>query len=411
MPTDYLLSMIVLPLVLAACLQMAPWVTKRFFRTHREPDLLLKEHWSNQNRHFYEFSICRAYLRHASVILCTILIAYLWYHTGSALSLIGIPLLLFSFVWQEKRHGQFVTALRDQWNRIDLAPYQLPLGIEVLFQLPTILFATALFALPREVSLLSLSMVGLLAVLAVFWYGFGNLFLARRIGTVKTAPTEITSKVHDLCEQMHLVRRPEVLEARTDQLNAFAYSTVNCVVFTAPLLHHFPLEQILAIARHELGHLKETTAQKRIRLLFPLVYLPFFLVRPLSNQWGMAEAIFVATLLYLILSRLFGTFQRKAEYAADLHTEPEMEDADQSAFAKGLLELHRQALLPAHHESSGTTSHPSLYDRLDSLGYPPDFAKPNPPESGPVIPVAVTYFVLTLALLVATQTGIVVLFF
>lgn len=226
-------------------------------------------------------------------------------------------------------------------------------------------------AMPRRFDAVAAALV-VTAGAGFLWVARGGGFrLARAVGLAPPGPPALTEIIGAAATRagvplagVHVV---ELAEA-----NAFAFTTEKRIGFTRAALGKLDLKSLVAIARHELAHLTEDPRARRMRAASMIVLFPLILARPLAEAFG-PEALAVAILLAVVLTKLFQRASRALEARADAGAG----DADPAAHAHALTELYRVNLIPAVHAA---TTHPHLYDRLVALGAPLPYPRPPRPS-------------------------------
>ncbi len=215
------------------------------------------------------------------------------------------------------------------------------------------------------------SVVTLLAAVAASRW---SLSLSRALGVVRSAPEHLRETVTRMSEAMHIpVRSIEVL--RMSMANAMAFPTLGRVLFTERALDVLDKEDIAGVCAHELAHLSEprTVLIGRVATsMAPAVGIaavPLAIVTLDQATWLFpAAGLLVAGLGQRLLQRM----ETRADAAAREH------EPSPGAYARALTRLYEANLTPV---VMTTTTHPSLFDRLVSLGAQPDFARPKPPST------------------------------
>lgn len=157
--------------------------------------------------------------------------------------------------------------------------------------------------------------------------------------------------------------------------NAFALPEARLLLFTRGAQTHLPVEQLEAVASHELGHLAEGPALGWLRRL------PLLLVLPLSLWRGLFLVEHVGYLLaggglywalVLLVKRGLARRLRAAESEADAASHHHG-----TTYARALEATYRLGGVPA--VLSQRSVHPSLFDRMQAAGVEPDWPRPAPP--------------------------------
>lgn len=158
--------------------------------------------------------------------------------------------------------------------------------------------------------------------------------------------------------------------------NAMVFPTRRAVLFTERALDVLDADDVAGICAHELAHLSEPRAVLAGRVatwLAPAIGIaavPLAMVSLDQRAWLFALAGVVAAALG---QRLLQPMETRADAAARAH------EPSPGAYARALARLYEASLTPV--VVSASTSHPSLFDRLTSLGAPPPFPRPPPPST------------------------------
>jgi Zn-dependent protease with chaperone function len=220
--------------------------------------------------------------------------------------------------------------------------------------------------------------LGLVPTAAALWLVGGPLHvrLMQRIGLVKPAGPELT-------EAWALAGGSGATAFELDwtMVNAVALPKAGVVLFSRRAIEVLSVPHLAAVAAHEIAHLNEGAAARRVRTLAPLALLPLAASKAAFASFGLGYLILMAG-YWLLLPRLFQRFSQRMELRADeaaAGVKP-----DEGAYAEALEAIHRTNLIPAVFNSAGE-SHPHLYDRLIAVGRQPDFPRPKPPAVIPML--------------------------
>ncbi|MDH3729464.1 MAG: M48 family metalloprotease, partial [Myxococcales bacterium] len=158
--------------------------------------------------------------------------------------------------------------------------------------------------------------------------------------------------------------------------NAFAQPIHRQVVFTSGALEAMDDGEIEAIALHELGHLDQARSFKQARTIGTVLLLMLGGSRPVFAEFGLAGFLPLVA-FFFVIALLSGRRQRRGEESADRHAHDHVEDP--SEYAKALERIYEINLVPAvlGHKLA---AHPDLYDRQQSAGYTPTYARPERPS-------------------------------
>jgi len=269
--------------------------------------------------------------------------------------------------------------------------------IGIAIRASLVLSIVCMLAIPSDGSPLAWG-IALACLIGIGWIDrAGMAWLTRILGLSKPAPPELTKQMEQLAAELDLPK-PSVWVVRSNHANAFALPTHGAVAFTSAIVDHLPTDQVVAIARHEFGHLAESPRSLRIRRLAFLVYSPLLLLRPIQD--AVPFALLLAIAIVFILSRLHNNFSRLMEDEADrwgARAESSEHDENDATltFAQALENLHRVNLSPAVlFKDNNRSTHPNLYDRVESLGVQPDYPRPLPPRRWTILPAIVTVIAL-----------------
>jgi Zn-dependent protease with chaperone function len=135
-------------------------------------------------------------------------------------------------------------------------------------------------------------------------------------------------------------------------------------------------EELLAVCRHEVAHLREGPGLMVLRIAqLPLALLPFIFTPAFVASYG-GGGVLPPLFLWLLINRLFASLSLRLEKRADAHARGEEASP---AFARALERLYRRNLMPAALAPKATRTHPDLYDRMLAAGIQPDYPRPAPP--------------------------------
>lgn len=195
-----------------------------------------------------------------------------------------------------------------------------------------------------------------------------GLGLARLLGLARPAGARVRAAVARASAGLDL-RVRSVLTIDWDQANAFAVPLLGTLGVTPRAEALLTDEELVAVLRHELGHLSEGPAAL-VRLL-PALGLVAGLALPFPSSWPSVAGLAAGLVALLVAAR---AFSRAMERRADRHV-----GADDPAYGRALLRLYEAKLAPAVSASGAT--HPHLYERLQAAGVTPDFPRPLPPAA------------------------------
>ena len=173
----------------------------------------------------------------------------------------------------------------------------------------------------------------------------------------------------------------EVWLMRAPSAQAFAMPGARKLVFTERLLELLSDDEVTAICAHELAHLTESQADRYLRSVQMLVFLPCIYFNPLTHAFGPAFGFFAFYGLIfttVAVPRIFRSISRKLESRADQMAKAN--EGDPGTYARALALLYKDNLSPAVMAKSRST-HPHLYDRLLAAGVTSDFPRPAAADS------------------------------
>ncbi len=187
---------------------------------------------------------------------------------------------------------------------------------------------------------------------------------------------------------------------RTIQANAVALPFEQAVLFTTGALQRLSPEGLIAVAHHELSHLQEGASVKFLRVLPRVLALALVVTISLTPPDEVLLG-FVVLFVAIFASRFI---LLRISVAKERIADRNAHELEQNAgdYARALLALHEAFLVPAVLPKRST--HPSLYDRLNSAGVVPDFPRPSAPSNMPVLwtvmmsaplTLIITYYILT----------------
>jgi len=215
--------------------------------------------------------------------------------------------------------------------------------------------------------------VALVAGVAVLASGTG-VFLSRAVGLVSAGRPELVRAAEGAAAASG--HRPRfVWEIELAQANALALPWMQGVLVTRRLMEIASPEEVEAILRHELGHLREPWPMKVGRLALPvgagvlLALLPVVWQDPLE-----LAATLVGVIALFAGSLVLRRYARRMEHHADAEL-----GEDHATYARALEKLYAENLVPAVIGEKRLT-HPELYDRMTAAGHPPSWPRPEPPK-------------------------------
>jgi Zn-dependent protease with chaperone function len=232
-------------------------------------------------------------------------------------------------------------------------------------------FLWAIALMPEEFNAKAFMIAAVVVTLCIVWNHGGMMRVGRALGFFAPAPERLQNIVRDAAGGM-AVSVKEVWLLRSGLAQALAVPATRTLLFTERLLELCPDEELKAICAHELGHLTEARADYLKRYVLWLMFLPWIFFKPMLHKFGLLG--FLMLLGITILGPvLFRKVSRKLEVRADQIAHASAPDG--TTYARALLRLHEDNLLPAVHAKEQST-HPHLYDRLIAAGMTPDFPRP-----------------------------------
>lgn len=217
--------------------------------------------------------------------------------------------------------------------------------------------------------------LGVVAVLMVAVMWGRQLVVARWLGLVAPAGEKLAAAVR-LAEERVGVSVRATVEVPLAAANALAFPLSRELAFTRPAVDNLEVEELAAIAAHELGHVAEKWHVSLLRMIAPLILLPIAAARPLVGTigvWGLVAAEVLLLVSLIMLRRLARRMEERADQVAHAH------QVEPGRYAKALERLYRLNLIPAV-LASRRRVHPHLYDRLTAAGVVPDYPRPPPPS-------------------------------
>lgn len=232
---------------------------------------------------------------------------------------------------------------------------------------------TVIVMMPQKLGLGAWSALVAVALLFFIW-GALTLRLLRVIGVIRPAGARLERIVAN-CRSGQDVRVTRVWEAVGHSANAFALPRTGELVFMERMLEDFSDDEIAAICSHELGHLGEPTKVLIGRYIGSMAFLPFLVVRPVMDGWGM-HGLLVLFGCIILWARLARRLANRMEERAD--AEARAHEASEGVYARVLEKLYELNQVPAVTHGSSQV-HPHLYDRMVAAGVTPAFPRPGAP--------------------------------
>ena len=213
--------------------------------------------------------------------------------------------------------------------------------------------------------------VGGLCFSLVWTLGLG-LWLCAKLGVLRPASENLRLLAQRVSDRLGVPLR-HVYEIEIPSANAFAFTASGDIGITKGAIEILPDDEMEAVVAHELGHLKELPAVKRLRFLGLLPFSLMILYGPVTHTWGLkwGFGILVAIVLF---RRAMMKFRRSAEKDADAVAKTD--ETSSGTYARALEHLYEANLAPAM--IAGATTHPNLYDRMIEAGVTPAYPRPAP---------------------------------
>ncbi len=217
-----------------------------------------------------------------------------------------------------------------------------------------------------------LALLGVTWVLALVAGLGGGLFLARLLGLARPARPALRAAAQAAARASGCAPR-FVWELELAQANALALPWLRAVAVTPRALDRLTPEELEAVLRHELGHLKESLAIRLTRTVVVVVVVSGLLGAPL---W--APGLSYYQLVPILLAALVGLLLvRRLALRLEHHADAELGD-DHAAYARALERIYADNLVPAV-VGTKLKTHPELYDRMVAAGHAPSWPRPQPP--------------------------------
>lgn len=202
----------------------------------------------------------------------------------------------------------------------------------------------------------------------------GSVELLRAFKLITPAPQHVTDLVQSLALRRGVtVRSVSVLHIT--MANAFALPWSKELLFTPLAIQTLTDEELMSVAEHELGHLREGLGARLGRSFGVLSLVAYGLIPSAirSGQIWMPAAMLGAAWL---ISKAVVNLHRRLEVQADSAAS----DAESAAgvYARALEKIHATNLIPAVFVKDNL--YPHLYDRMLAAGVTPDFERPRPPR-------------------------------
>ncbi|MCB9654146.1 MAG: M48 family metalloprotease [Deltaproteobacteria bacterium] len=215
------------------------------------------------------------------------------------------------------------------------------------------------------------------AVTAVALRG-GAMRLARACRLAAKAPADIQHAVSKVAQRANRPP-PEVFVVAFPGVNALASPFSDAIAFSERAVETLSVDELAAIAAHEIGHLSEPGWAVALRWTQALIGGSLGALRPLFDLIGLkgtAIAYLVVFALLVSLRRVTHRLETRADEAA-------VAQSDGAEYARALEHIYRANMVPPVLAGQFLT-HPNLYDRLLASGMTPDYLRPAGPKMGRV---------------------------
>jgi Zn-dependent protease with chaperone function len=250
-------------------------------------------------------------------------------------------------------------------------------AVWILQMVRVAIFVGAMGAMPYQLDWRAAAIVlGVIAIQSWLVWG-GALRLARWARLIVPAPERLLAIVATVAAKLGVPPPPTWL-MRGIVCNAVAMPHTRTLVFTERLLAITPDDEVAAVCAHEFGHLLESPRALLVRFLSSVSLVPMLFVRPAIHHFG-PSGFFGICALSLLGSRLFRTFARRMEHAADSVALAHQGEAP-GTYARALARIYEANQIPAVMPGKRQI-HPHLYDRLVTAGVTPDFPRPAPAKN------------------------------
>ena len=237
-------------------------------------------------------------------------------------------------------------------------------------------FLTAITLMPDQFSIQTGVIAASVLALCIFWSHDGWIRVGRKIGLFVPPTERLLCIVRETAARVNVPVR-DVCLMRISIAQAFAAPAGRRLLFSERLVELLSDDEISATATHELAHLTEVRADYYKRYVIWLMFLPWLLFKPLLHTFG-PTGFFMLLGTTVVAPILYRSVCRKLEIRADKVAH--MNEPASGTYARALLRLHEDSLVPAVHAKQHGT-HPHLYDRLLAAGIQPDFPRPPPAKA------------------------------
>jgi Zn-dependent protease with chaperone function len=263
---------------------------------------------------------------------------------------------------------------REVFPRISLRDLLRQIAVTCLIRfLMWFVLLAAATSMPQQFNLEALLIAVAVLVACIFWNRNGWVYLGRKLGLFQPPPERLQKIVQETAARMN-VGYSELWLMRISVAQAFAMPDSRVLLFSERLLELLSDKEIAAVCAHELAHLTEPRRHYFQRYVIWLLFLPWVLFKPIVHACGVL-GFFMLLLTTVCVPVVYRRISLKLEARADELAH--QNEAEEGSYARALLRLHEDSLLPAVMAKS-RTAHPHLYDRLLAAGLTPDFPRPTP---------------------------------
>jgi Zn-dependent protease with chaperone function len=250
------------------------------------------------------------------------------------------------------------------------------LSVLLFFPHLAVAILVGLFVPPRfDAVAFGVLAAGVAAMVIAGWGG--GLAVARVLGIVRPPSPRTAAAIERSAGQVGRAV-PRIGEVSVSMANALVVFGAETILVTRRALEVLGDEELVAVLRHELGHLAEPVRSRAIHFAGIAVVAPLAAARPIHATLGY-DALLLILLVALIVGQLLLPVHRRREEDADRCAFRSA--ADSAVFARALEAIHRVNLIPAV-LTKGQAMHPHLYDRLIAADVTPAFPRPAPPAHG-----------------------------
>lgn len=281
---------------------------------------------------------------------------------------------------------------RAQWRR----------GTRSFFWLswsPAVVTMLMLFLTPGDFGVWTWVVLGGGAATLLWLFDDGVFRVLRARGLIRPAPPEVGAIIEQACTAAgRAPAKAQVLESWSS--NAFAQPHRDTITFTSRALELLSPAEILAVAHHEVGHLREAGLVRGRRWLVMPLLVALGAMRPIVAAFDWVGAVVVFVVIFVVVQWVTHR-SRRSERAADAHAHGHADDP--ATYVRALEKLHEHNLVPAVQRGK-RHSHPDLWDRMQAAGVQPAWPRPAPP--GRDLGASAITFLILLVVVVASASGL-----